>query len=335
MLYIGLDYHTMKSVFQVLDKNGKKLFSKVVRGPADNLLKELSLLPQFNICFEASGACGFLYDKLFEIANKVVVAHPGKLRLIFRSKHKNDRIDAEKLAKLLFLGEVPPAYVPSSDIRAWRSMIEHRDRLVRERTRAKNGLKGLFRSLGVSIRKRLWSKDGLRWAESVVFDNTFNAIRRDDLLERIRNLNNMIRRVEKELNAIGKKHPGVQILSSIPGIGPRISEAVVAYIDDPWRFRKTKSIGNYFGMVPSEDSSSSTIRFGHVTKEGPPTVRRLITEGAWIAIRKSPTVRRHFDRIADKNPKNKKIAIIATAHYLLRVMLAMLKTGECWREKTA
>jgi len=336
MLYVGLDYHVMKSVFQVLDENGKKLFPKTIHGPAEKLLDELSKLPRpFEICFEASCSCGFLHDKLLSIAKRVVVAHPGKLRLIFRSKHKNDRADAEKLAKLLFLGEVPPAYVPTSDIRSWRSMIEHRDRLIRERTRAKNALKGLFRSRGVTIKKRLWSKTGLSWAESVVFDNSFDAVRRDDLLERIRSLNNMIRRVEKELDAIGKKHPGVQILTSIPGIGARIAEAVMAYIDDPWRFRKNKSIGNYFGLVPSEDTSSSVIRLGHITREGPPTVRRLLTEGAWLAVRKSPTVRRYFERIASKNPKKRKIAVIATAHYLLRVMLAMLRAGECWREKTA
>jgi hypothetical protein len=56
----------------------------------------------------------------------VVVAHPGKVRLIFRAKRKNDRIDARKLAKLLFLDEVPLVYVPSADRRMWRSMIEAR-----------------------------------------------------------------------------------------------------------------------------------------------------------------------------------------------------------------
>ncbi len=60
------------------------------------------------------------------MARRVVVAHPGHLRLVFRSKRKNDRIDPEKLAKLLYLGEIPPAYVPSPDIREWRAMTEYR-----------------------------------------------------------------------------------------------------------------------------------------------------------------------------------------------------------------
>ena len=71
------------------------------------------------------------------------MAHPGQLRLIFRSKKKNDRADAEKLAKLLFLGEVPTVYVPSQDVRAWRQLVEYRRRLIAKRTRTKNALRAI------------------------------------------------------------------------------------------------------------------------------------------------------------------------------------------------
>ncbi len=60
------------------------------------------------ICYEASCGYGYLYDQLRRFAKQVVVAHPGQLRLIFRSKKKNDRVDAKKLATLLFLDKVPP-----------------------------------------------------------------------------------------------------------------------------------------------------------------------------------------------------------------------------------
>ncbi len=73
------------------------------------------------------------------------MAHPGQLRLIFRSRRKNDRVDATKLAKLLFLDEGPPVHVPSADVRAWRGMIEFRSKLVGERTRVKNRLRALLR----------------------------------------------------------------------------------------------------------------------------------------------------------------------------------------------
>jgi len=61
----------------------------------------------FAICFEASTGYGWLYDRLAKVAERVEVAHPGHLRIIFKSKRKCDRIDAQKLAKLLYLGAVP------------------------------------------------------------------------------------------------------------------------------------------------------------------------------------------------------------------------------------
>ena len=71
-----------------------------------------------------------MHDQLRKIAGRVVVAHPGQLRLIFRSKRKNDRVDAKKLAKLLFLDQVPTVYVPSVDVRTWRRMIEFRNQRI-------------------------------------------------------------------------------------------------------------------------------------------------------------------------------------------------------------
>ena len=82
-----------------------------------------------------------------QVAYRVVVAHPGQLRLIFRSKKKNDRADAEKLAKLLFLGEVPMVYVPNEDVRSWRQLVEYRHRLIAKRTRSKNALRAIIYGL--------------------------------------------------------------------------------------------------------------------------------------------------------------------------------------------
>ena len=64
-------------------------------------------------------------------------------------------------------------------------------------------------------------------------------------------------------------------------------------------------------------------------------MRKLLTEASWQAIRRSKEIRSHFERIRQGNPERKRIALVATAHYLLRVMLAMLRTGEVWRAEAA
>ena len=71
----------------------------------DQMMRILEGLPdRFEVCYEASCGYGHFHDLLRPVAARVLVAHPGQLRLIYRSKNKNDRKDAERLAKLLYLG---------------------------------------------------------------------------------------------------------------------------------------------------------------------------------------------------------------------------------------
>ncbi len=88
-------------------------------------------------------------------------------------------------------------------------------------------------------------------------------------------------------------------------------------------------------MVPCEDSSAGRQRLGHITKQGPGLVRRLIVEAAWQAVCRSPTVRAYFQRVMHGDPERKKIAIVATGHYLPRCMQAMLRKTTTWKERVA
>lgn len=336
MYYVGLDVHTKRSTYCILDGNGKKVKSATVRGPWDKVLFALTLVPKpFAVCFEASTGYGYLHRRLSAMAEKVVVAHPGQLRLIFRSKRKNDRVDAEKLAKLLFLDEVPPVWVPSVDVQAWRSTIEKRQGFVGDRTRAKNRLRGLLRSHGITAPKGLWTKKGMAWLRSVDVPTVLERVQRDLLADEVDFLTAAIKRLERALAEIAREHAGVGLLMTIPGVGIRTAEAVVAYIDDPERFRFNKAVGSYFGLVPCQDQSAGRNRLGHITRQGPPTVRKLLTEATWQAIRRSPRVQAYFQRVQRADPDRKKIALVATAHYLLRVMHIMLRTGEVWRYPSA
>lgn len=96
------------------------------------------LKPAYEVCHEASCGYGNFHDLLQPLTTRVLVAHPGQLRLIFRSKNKNDRNDAERLAKLLYLGETPTVHVPALEVRTWRELINCRSHVIAKRTRAKN-----------------------------------------------------------------------------------------------------------------------------------------------------------------------------------------------------
>jgi transposase len=187
----------------------------------------------------------------------------------------------------------------------------------------------------VNVPQRVWSKRGLAWLGSMDLATEMDAIQRDVLVERLHSLAVLIDRVDRALSARSKGKPGVQLLKTIPGVGDRTAEAVVAWIDDPRRFSRIRSAGRYFGLVPSQDASASFNRMGHITRGGPGTIRWLLTEAAWQAIRRSRRVRDFYERVRRGDPERTKVALVATAHYLLRVMVSMLQTGEVWRSEKA
>ena len=153
------------------------------------------------------------------------------------------------------------------------------------------------------------------------------------MLEEVESLKGQVRRIEQELGRRAQQTPAVARLRTIPGVGIRTAEAVAAFVDDPQRFRHAKAVGRYFGLVPCQDQSGDRNRLGHITREGAPVVRQLLAEAAWQALRRSPTVRAYFERTQREDPQRKKIALVATAHYLVRVMWAMLRHRTIWQER--
>ena len=337
MFYVGLDIHAKRISICALNETGQVVHRSQVRS-IEEMMRVLGSLPdRFEVCYEASCGYGHSHDLLRPLAARVLVAHPGQLRLIFRSKNKNDRNDAERLAKLLYLGETPTVHVPSLQVRTWRELINCRSQVIAKRTRAKNTVRALLRSAGVVPPKQpgLWTKKGLAWLRQLALPTLSQQLRRDLLLEEIETVIRQVRRIEQELNRQAQHTPSVAQLRTIPGVGIRTAEAVAAFVDDPHRFRHAKAVGSYFGLVPCQDQSGDKNRLGHITREGAPVVRQLVAEAAWQALRRSPTVRAYFERAQRGDPQRKKIALVATAHYLVRVMWAMLKRGTFWEEKMA
>jgi transposase len=334
MLYLGLDVHQRQSTLCIRNEDGKELPVEKIRGGWDQVLARLQRLPEpFQVCYEASCGYGVLYDRLSAVAQRVVVAHPGRLRLIFKSKRKNDRVDAQALCKLLYLDEVPAVHVPSAQNRAWRALIEHRQRLIRRQVQVKNQIRALLRSHGLSCPCHLWSNKGLTWLGTLDFASPFDAFRRDQFVEELRHIRAQVKRAQDQLAQVAKSHPGVALLQTIPGVGPRTAEAVVAYLDDPRRFNSAAAVGCYFGLVPCQDQSGPKNRLGHITRQGPATVRKLLTEASWQALRHSGRLKAKYQRLLRDDPDRRKIALVALSHFLVRVMWSMLMHGRPWQEE--
>jgi hypothetical protein len=113
--------------------------------------------------------------------------------------------------------------------------------------------------------------------------------------------------------------------------GDRGASGPVA-IDNARRFVHSSQVGAYFGFVPCQDASAGSNRLGHITKQGPGTARKYLVEAAWQGVHRSPTIRAYFERLLHGRKERRKIALVATAHYLVRCIHAILVSGRPWRE---
>jgi len=210
MRYAGLDVHQKQSTVHVMDGNGREVLRRTVHGPWSKVVRTLAQVKRpLSVCFEASSGYGYRHRDLLQVADRVVVAHPGKLRLIFASKRKNDSVDAKRLALLLAVNEVPAVHVPGADVQGWRRAIHRRRQLVAERTRAKNALRALLREVGLRPPKGLWTVKGMTWLRAQDLEEAMDALNRDYLAEQVQRLTEQITRFQKGLDRIARAHPGV------------------------------------------------------------------------------------------------------------------------------
>lgn len=334
MWSVGIDAHYRLYVVCILDESGRVVKEFRLKGDPHDLVGALAEMGRpFRVAYEASTGYGVLYDRLREVADDVIVAHAGKLRLIFQTKRKNDRIDARKIATLLRLNQIPRVHVPEHAVREMRGAVEHRAGLVNKRTRAKNGVRALLRSQAIKAPKGLWTKAGREWLRSIEFASPLTAMRRDQLLEEIDSYDRMIAHMVRALDRLCD--PRAALLRTVPGVGPRTAEAFLAYVDRPDRFQRTAQVGAYFGLTPRLDESASKVRYGRITREGPATVRKLLTEAAWRGKSLSPSLALMYERVRGGRKERRNQAIVALARHLAETMLAMLKSDAEWEERLA
>jgi hypothetical protein len=109
----------------------------------------------------------------------------------------------------------------------------------------------------------------MEWVTRVGLPSDAEACRRDALVAELDHFERLLEIVTDRLDRLASDHPGVALLMTIPGVGPRTAEAVVAYIDDPSRFGSVRCVGSYFGLVPKQDQSARAQPAGADHQDGP------------------------------------------------------------------
>lgn len=331
MVHVGIDVHQRSSVFNVFvpDGNRGEHRSVKVETTAEGYRSVLEpLRGRCEVVFEVGPQAQWVAEQVRPYAVRVTVANASKIRWLFMDGRKNDRLDAQKLSILSHLGQVPAVHLPPPAVSGWRGLINERRQLVAKRTRAKVQIRALLRAHSLRCPYRdLWTRRGLVWLRGLALEAILRS-RLDRLLAELSFLKGQVAALEGQLDRLAASQPAVALLRTIPGIGPRSAEALVAYADDISRFSNRKQFASYFGLTPREDSSGERVRRGRISKRGPSVVRWVLVEAAQCALRRCPALRAYAERITRGRKDRRKKAVVATARKLVAITFGMLRTGE-------
>jgi transposase len=291
------------------------------------------------VVIEICSVAGWVCDLVRTLGIEIQVANTTDERWHWRRvKQKNDRRDALKLAQLSARNELDLVHVPQTEMRQWRALIAYRHHLVQRRTKIKNHIRDLLLREGQLLPRgrSAWTQAGMAVLEAMV--KPLDEMQLDELwrgelgveLAQLKELQQQIVVVETKLDKLAAADHRVQLLRTIPGVGPRLAEAVVTMFDDPGRFRRAGEVSSYIGMVPKQFDSGEMERLGKITRHGNRLVRSLLVEIAWASLRHNPWARETYQRISGGKKSRRKIAIVAVGRKLLVRCWGLLRHQTPW-----
>jgi transposase len=296
------------------------------------------------VVIEICSLAGWVSDLVRSLDIELQVANTADERWRWRNvKQKNDRNDALKAAQLSAVNQLCSVHIPEQTMRQWRALIAYRAKLVQRRTKIKNHIRDLLLREGQLLPRgrSAWTEAGM--AALAEMSKPLAEVGGDELwrgelgveLVQLKELQQQILMVHAKLDELAAVDTRVALLRTIPGVGPRLSEAIVTMFDDVTRFRTAAQVGSYIGMVPKSFDSGETTRSGRITRQGNRLVRSLLVEIAWTALRHNPWARQTFQRISGGKKSRRKIAVVAVGRKLLIRCWGMLRHQTPWHWQTS
>jgi transposase len=295
------------------------------------------------VLIEACLLAGWVRDLCVAKGVKCLVANTTSEAWKFKHlQRKTDRDDARRLAEVYRLGKFPAVALPDKEVRERRGLIETRQKLVGRRGALQNRVRAILVGQGLPAPggHRAWTAIGLTgiaaYARPIAECVTAELWRgRLHLaLSELAAVKELLDQAEKKLDELARADAAVQLLETIPGVGPRTAEAVAAFLPEPERFRTSKQVSAYGGFVPRQYQSTDTDHRGRITKRGPKMLRKLLGECAGVMLRYNPWARAIYQRLTHGGKTRKKQALGALARKLLVRCWAMWRDGTTWRMET-
>jgi transposase len=328
--FAGLDVSMEETHVCVLDRDGVVIHEAKAASTSAAIMDELARAPSCRrIVFETGRMAPMLFHGLSQCGLPVVCVETRQAYQALKSlaTHKTDRNDARGLAHLARTGFFKPVHVKSLPAHAVRALIIARKKLVGQRVTLENQIRGLAVVFGVRLPRALsptFVEQALAASEGIA---GLSAAMRGLVAARVAVLAAVIA-IDADMKRMVRASEACRRLMTIPGIGQLTALAFTAAIDDPGRFRRSRDIGAYLGLVPRRYQSGQVDYTGSISKCGDRRVRTLLYEAANVMLTRykgSLKLKDWAFEIAKRSTMRK--ARIALARRLAIIMHAMLRDG--------
>lgn len=323
--YVGIDLHRRRSVIVRRTGQGETLEMVRIDNDPVTLAAELAKAGEHpEVVLEATYGWYWAADVLAGCGARVHLAHPlgnnwGHRRV------KNDERDATDLVDLLRLGRLAEAWIAPPDVRELRELIRHRAKLVNLRTSLKAQIHAVLAKEGVAVpMSDLFGVAGTALLDTCELGDAY-ATRVESLRQVMEVVEHQIKMTQQRVEARLADNPGYWAVQAIPGVGPVLAAIFVAEIGDISRFKTAHQLASWAGLTPTHRESDTTVRRGHITKQGSRLVRWAAVEAVQRQRGATP-IRAHHHRVADR--RGKKIGRVAAARKLITLVYYGLRDGE-------
>ena len=337
MKFIGVDLHKKTislCVMAIVEGKRQVAARKRFECKDTKAIREFfEQLGAFQVVVEATANYEWFWLGVEDLADRCVLAHPQKLRIIAESKHKSDKVDAQILAEFLALDMIPQAYRPGPRIRQYRVLVRHRRGLSGRITSVKCKLRNKAAHYNADV-AALFSAKGQEHLTRIAM-NEADRFETQQLSAQLKLFQEQLAAVDHELGQLHQTAPAGErearaVLASMPQVGPVTIDVVLSELGDWRRFASAKRVVSYAGLDPGSRSSAGKVRQLGITKEGSRLLRWAMVETAWRLVNKYQRWQRLFEKLK-KNTGSPKQAIVGVARHVLCVMFALLRDGKAYQ----
>jgi len=331
---IGMDLGDKTSRYCLLSDKGEILREGQLATTKAGMTGTFGRIGRARIAIEVGTHSPWVSRLLRSLGHELIVANPRQVKLITESSRKDDRLDAQTLARLARIDPqlLRPIQHRSEQAQAALMVIRVRAALIAVRTSLVNTARGLAKSLGERLPTCDADQMGVQRAESLP-----PKLRQvlEPLLKEVESITEKIKDSDREIEQIARNdYPETALLQQVGGVGPLIALTFVLTVEDKDRFEKSRDIGCYVGLRPRRSDSGQSQPQLRISKEGDPYLRTMLVQGAHYSIsRRGPDtdLKRWGLHLAQSGGKRgKKKAVVAVARKLGVLLHRLWVSGEVY-----